>query len=68
MIKNAVRSYISADDRSFNFSRSNRKVNTMADIPVANEVLPSFVDVWTNPELLEQLLLLSERGLYTQVQ
>ena len=67
MIKNAIRCYISADDRSFNFSRSNRKVALMQEMPLQNEVLPSFIDVWTGPELLETLFSLSERGLYQQV-
>ena len=39
----------------------------MQEIPSPTDVLPSFIDVWTNPELLEQLFSISERGLYQQV-
>lgn len=53
MLKNAIQCYISADDRSFNFSRSSRKVAIMQDVPLPSDVLPSFADVWTGPELLE---------------
>ena len=66
---NAIRCYISADDRSFNFGRNPRKLAglPMADIPVPGDATQAFLDVWTSPEILEFLFKLSNRGLYREV-
>lgn len=67
MLANAIRCHISSEDRSFQLTRSNRKVAVTAEIPLAQDVIPAFVDVWTVPEILETLFKLSERGLYQEV-
>ena len=42
MIENAIKTYISADDRSFNFGRCIRKLGLIQDIPAPQDVTPAF--------------------------
>ena len=63
-LSNAIRCYISSEDRSFPLTRSNRKVSIMQEIPVGPDVIPAFVDIWGVPEILEVLFKLSDKGLY----
>ena len=64
MLANAIRCHINGEDRSFQLARSNRKIAVTPDMPVGNDVIPAFVDVWSVPEILETLFKLSDRGLY----
>ena len=63
-LSNAIRCYISSEDRSFQLTKSNRKVSIMQDIPISSEVIPAFIDIWGVPEILEVLFRLSDAGLY----
>ena len=60
MLKHAISSYISNEDRTFNFSKSPRKIPAMADITLAENVPQAFLDVWSQPEVIEILVKLSE--------
>ena len=60
MIKNAITSYISGEDRTFNFSRSPRKIPAISDVTLLTDVSQPFIDVWSQPEVIEILVQLSE--------
>jgi hypothetical protein len=67
MLKHAVHSYVSNEDRTFNFSKSPRKLPAMADITLAENVPQTFLDVWSQPEVVEILVRLSETAQYVNV-
>jgi hypothetical protein len=67
MIQNAIQSYVAEKDRTFNFSRCNRRIQLMSEVPLSQEVPTVFIDVWSSPEVVEILFKLSKHGLYQEV-
>ena len=67
MIKHAIGCYISNEDKTFNFQKSPRKISSLGDITLAAEVSSQFIDVWSQPEIIEILVSLSETNQYVAI-
>ena len=67
MIKHAIGCYVSNEDKTFNFQKSPRKISSLGDITLAAEVSTQFIDVWSQPEIIEILVSLSETKQYVAI-
>jgi hypothetical protein len=67
-IENSIYFYIEKKERSINFQKAERKFDSLDDIPGLKEKHPvELINVWTNIDLVERLILLSDSHYYAQV-
>lgn len=67
MLTNAIQCYISNEDRTLNFAKSDRKIQAITDFELLNDAPAAMVDVWSQPEIIETLVMLSSHRLYEEV-
>ena len=63
-IQNAINAYVTGEDKTFSFAKCQRKIGQISDFPETNSLL---VDVWSSPEVIQALLILSETESYHTV-
>jgi len=63
-LQHAINSYVSGEDKTFNFGKCAKKIGQQSDIPCEN---PALLDVWSSPEVLQILFQLAESTCYSKV-
>ena len=67
MIKHAIGCFITSEDKTFNLQKSSRKIASLSDVTLIAEVNQQFIDVWSQPEIIEILVKLSETTQYVEI-